>query len=129
MQRLEGLHHQFVTKHLVHGGFAHTGCGDQGSAASARVLSQLFPCAFEELRRATTPFSSRPGRSRGFSVSWNFFTIFHTVERLISSRFAVLTLLFPLLWSLITAFRSTITVKLNFGYFSLLSLKVEIVSF
>ena len=50
MQHLEGLHLQIVPQHLVHGGFAHTGCGGQGSAASARISSQLFPRVFEVLR-------------------------------------------------------------------------------
>ena len=43
MQHLEGYHPQIVPQHLVHGGFGHTGCDDQGSAASARVSSQPFP--------------------------------------------------------------------------------------
>ena len=41
-------------------------------------------------------FLSRPGRSMVFPVSWNFFTIFHTVERFISSRFAISILLFSI---------------------------------
>ena len=60
MQSLEGLQPQIVPQHLVHGEFAHTHCGDQRSAASARVSSQLFPRVFEKLRGADTPFSSAP---------------------------------------------------------------------
>ena len=60
MQHLEELHLQLVSQHLVHGRYAHTGCGGQGSAASARVSSQLFPRVFEELRVADTLFSSAP---------------------------------------------------------------------
>ena len=129
MQHLEGLPSQILPQHLVHCGFAHTGCGGQGSAASVRVSSQLFPRVFEELRGADTPFSSAPGRSRVFLISWNFLAIFHIVERFIASRLVISALLFPLLWSLITAFRSTAIVKLIFEKFGIPSLKVEIVSF
>ena len=45
-----------------------------------------------------------------------------------SSCFAISTLLFPLLWSVITAFRSTVIVKLIFENFVIPSLKVEIAS-
>ena len=67
MQTLEGLYPQIVPQHLVYGGFAHTGCSGQGSAASARVSSQLFPRVFEELRGAETPFSSEPWSVKGAS--------------------------------------------------------------
>ena len=67
MQHLEGLHPQIIPQHLVHGGFAHTCCGCQGSAASTRVLSQPFPRIFEELRGADTPFSSAPWSVKGVS--------------------------------------------------------------
>ena len=129
MQHLKGLHLQIVPQYLVHGGFAHTGCGGQGSAASASASSQLCPRIFEELRGRTLRFLPRPGRSRVFPVSWDFLTIFHTVERFISSRFAISTLFFSLLESLVTAFQSTAIVKLIFENFGIRSLKVEIVSF
>ena len=77
----------------------------------------------------TLRFLPRPGRPRVFLVSWNFLTIFHTVERFISRRFAIQTILFPLLWSLITAFRPTVIVKRIFENFGIPSLKLEIVSF
>ena len=56
---------QIVPQHLVHVGFTHSGCGGQGSAASARVSSQLFPRIFEELRGADTSFSSAPWSFKG----------------------------------------------------------------
>ena len=113
----------------MHGGYAYTGYGSRGSAVSARVSSQHFRCIFEELRERTLRFLPRPVRSRVFSVSWNIFTIFHTVEKVIFNRFAILTLLFPLLWSLPTAFRSTVIANLIFENFGIPTLKVEIVSF
>ena len=67
MQHLERLYPQIVPQHLVHGIFAHTGCGGQGYAALARVSSQLFPLVFEELRGADTPFSSAPWSVKGVS--------------------------------------------------------------
>ena len=85
IQHLEGFHPQIVP---------HTGCSGQGSAASAMISSQLFSRVFEELREADTRFSSAPCRSRVFPVSWNFFTIFYTVDWLIFSRFTISTLLF-----------------------------------
>ena len=67
IQHLEGLHLQIVPQYLVHSGFSHTDCGGQGSAASARVSSQLFPRVFEELRGPDTPFASTPLSVKGVS--------------------------------------------------------------
>ena len=130
MPHLEGLHPQIVSQHLVHGGFAYTSSGGQGSAASAIVSLQIFPRVFEELRGEEKRFLLRPGRSRVFPVSWNFFTIFHTAERLISSRFAISTLLFSTHvkhnhWISVYSHCKTIFFE-NFG---ILSLKVGIISF
>ena len=73
-----------------------------------RNFSLVFLRSWEE---RTLRFLPRPGRSRAFPVSWNLFTIFHTVELFISSRLKTSTLLFQILWRLITAFRSTAIVK------------------
>ena len=119
MQYLEGLHSQIVL-----------------------LLKCFTPRFFLLFLRSwgerTLCFLPRPGRSTVFPVSWNFFTIFHAVKRFISSHFAISTLLFLLLWSLITPiikliFTSlslcTAIVKLIFVNFGIPSLTVEIVSF
>ena len=101
-------------------------------AAAAKVLQlrrglrRSFSLVF---LRSWGELTLRFGRSRVFPVSWNFFTRFHTVKRFISIRFAIATLLFLLLWSSITAFRSIAIVKLIFDNIGIPCLKVEIVSF
>ena len=57
-QHHKGLQPQIVSQHMVHCGFANTGCGGQDSTASAGVSSQLFSRVSEESRGADTPFSS-----------------------------------------------------------------------
>ena len=72
MQHLDGHHPQIIPQYLVHDGFAHTGCGGQGSEASAMVSSLLFPRVFEELRGADTPFSSALWSVKGVSSLLDF---------------------------------------------------------
>ena len=69
MQHLEELHpsRSFLNR-WWNGRFAHTGCGGQGSATSAKVSSQLFPCVFEKLREADTPFSFAVWSVKGVST-------------------------------------------------------------
>ena len=124
MQNLGGLHTQIVPQHLVHGGFAHTGCGDQGSAASARVLSQLFPRVFEELRGANTLFSVK-------GVS-GLLELLHDLPH----RWAVYIqpyYNFNIIFSTFVKLNHCISVcshcKTNFENFGTSSLKVETVSF
>ena len=78
MQYLKGIHLQSVSQHLVHGGFAHTGCGGQGSVASTTVSSQLFPRVFEEFMGADTPFYSAPWLVKGVS---GLLDVFHNLPR------------------------------------------------
>ena len=50
-----------------------------------RVSSLLFPRVLRNWGKRTLRFLPQPGRSRGIPIAWNFFTIFHTVKRFISS--------------------------------------------
>ena len=130
MEHLEGLHYQIIPQHLVHGGFAHTGCGGQSSAALAKVSSQLFPRIFEELRGAVTPFSSAPWSVKGvFSLLELLQDPPHRWTVHVQSFLQFHYLFFLLSWSLITVFRSTSIIKLIFEIFDIPSLKVVIVSF
>ena len=67
--------------------------------ANILQLPREFRCSFvlgflRSWRKRTRSFLPRSGRSRVLPVSWNFFTIFHTAEQFISSRFVMSTLFF-----------------------------------
>ena len=87
-----------------------------GVCSFGEGIVAAFLMCFWEIEGSTLRFLPRRGQSRVFPAFRNFFTISHTIERFISSRFTMSTLLFPLLCSLITAFRSTDIVKLFWGW-------------
>ena len=124
MQHLEELHPQIVPQHLVHGEFAHTDCGGPGLQLRGGFCRSFFLVFLRSWEEWTLRFLPRPGRSRVFPVSWNFLTILNGSYPAVCN----FHITFFIFWSLITAFLSTVIVKLTFENFGITILKVEIVS-
>ena len=73
-QHFEGLHPQIVPSTLGALWICSYRRGGQGSAATVRILSQVFPWFSRSSGEWTFRFLPRPDRSRVFPISWNFFT-------------------------------------------------------
>ena len=103
MQHLEGLHPQIISQHLVQGGFAHTRLRWPRYCSFGEGFVAALPSCFWRFEGGghSVFFRALVGQWV-FPVSWNFFTIFHTAERFLFSRYTISTLVFPPLWSLIT---------------------------